>query len=351
MKKHAVQLTLLFSTVILFTGCQTLQKKISPPSSSTPTYLEQSVVPLKHAYDFHIVETATQQQKNIPQLARSLKAFDVIFIGEEHNNHASHLFQMQLLSELYAQRPEQILSLEMFNRDQQEKLNRYLDGEVGEVYLVYKTPTWSNYIASYRPLVEHAKQHFVPVVAANAPSDIVRCIGREGKPYLDKLTEEERNHIAKNPFLDNEAYRKRYMEFVEEMRKMSEEGKEKSYLAQLTRDNTMAESIYQTWQEHPESQIIHLNGSFHSDFYLGTVSALKARAPELNIAVIAPVTVEDNQHPNYSDEDLTRGQYIYLIPEQPEQYVDRNYRQKNHKAMFKKASTKPCRPDQASDSE
>lgn len=350
MNKLAVQLTFLFSTVMLFTGCQTLQKNSSPPSPKL-TYLEQPAVPLKHAYDFHIVETATETQQNIQKLANSLKDFDVIFIGEEHSNHASHLFQMQLLAELYTLRPEQILSLEMFNRDHQDKLNRYLDGEVGEIYLVYKTPTWSNYIASYRPLVEHAKQHFIPVVAANAASNIVRCIGREGKPYLEKLTEEEREHIAKKPFLDNEAYRKRYMEFVEKIRKLSKEGREKSYLAQLTRDNTMAESIYQTWLEHPESQIIHLNGSFHSDFYLGTVSALKARAPQLKVAVIAPVTVEDNQHPTYSDEDLTRGQYIYLIPEQPEQYVDRSYRQKNHQAMFQKASTKQCRPDEDSKSE
>jgi len=327
---------LIISSVILFTGCQ-----ISPQKISTPP-IEKNIQPLKHAYDFHVIETASEQQKNVKQLAQSLKDFDVIFIGEEHSNHASHLFQMQLMTELHSLRPEQILSLEMFNRDQQEKLNRYLDGEVGEVYLMHKTPTWSNYIASYRPLVEYAKQNFTPVIAANAASDIVRCVGREGKPYLEKLTEEERNYIAKEPFIDNEAYRKRYMEFVEKVRKLSDEGKEKSYLAQLSRDNTMAESIYQTWLEYPDAQIIHLNGSFHSDFYLGTVSALKARAPQLKIAVIAPVTVEDNQRPNYTDEDLTRGQYIYLIPEQPEQYVDRSYRQKNHKAMFEKASQKQC---------
>ena len=370
MKTHTTLLTpFLLGSALLFAGCQatpnhsahsseqSVQKistpqegtKKSPPPSENKPYLEQPAVPLKHAYDFHVVETATEQQKNVPQLAQSLKEFDVIFIGEEHSNHASHLFQMELLAELYQLRPEQILSLEMFNRDQQEKLNRYLDGEVGEIYLVYKTPTWSNYIASYRPLVEHAKQNFIPVIAANASSDIVRCIGREGKPYLSKLSEEESSHIAKEPFLDDPAYRERYMEFVEKVRKLSKEGKEKSYLAQLTRDNTMAESIYQTWLEHPEAQIIHLNGSFHSDFYLGTVSALKARAPDLKIAVIAPITVENNQNPSYSDEDLTRGQYIYLIPEQPEQYVDRSYRQKNHQAMFAKASQKQCRPDETTE--
>ncbi|HIE40854.1 MAG TPA: hypothetical protein EYP76_05450 [Thiomicrorhabdus sp.] len=336
--------SLIISSVILFAGCQTPPQKSSPPpiEQSITESLKEGVLPLKHAYDFQILDSQTQTPLSVPQLAHALKEFDVVFIGEAHSNHASHLFEMQLMAELHALRPNQVLSLEMFNRNQQSILDRYLDGEVGEVYLIVKAPAWSNYVASYRPLVEYAKQHFIPVIAANASGDIVRCIGREGEEYLKKLPAEERGNIAEHAFIDNAEYRKRYMDFLEKARKLDEEAKEKSYLAQLSRDNTMAESIYHAWQEYPEAQIIHINGSFHSDFYLGTVAALKARAPQLNIAVIAPISQENPSNPSYSEEDLTKGQYLYLIPEQPEQYVDRSYRQKNHKAMFEKASQKQC---------
>ena len=303
---------------------------------------KEGLLPLKHAYDFRIINSQTQTQLNVSQLAHALKDFDVVFIGEAHSNHASHLFEIQLMAELHTLRPDQTLSLEMFNRDQQDILNRYLDGEVGEVYLKVKAPTWSNYVASYRPLVEYAKQHFIPVIAANASGDIVRCIGREGKDYLKKLPAEERANIAEHAFIDNADYRKRYMDFLKEARKLDDKAKETSYLAQLSRDNTMAESIYHAWQENPDAQIIHINGSFHSDFYLGTVFALKERAPQLNVAVIASIAIENPEQPNYSEEDRTKGQYLYLIPEQPEQYVDRNYRQKNHKAMFAKSKQKQC---------
>ncbi len=338
---------LLTSVIILFTGCQTTPFQNSTTKNSLPVEHQmtspKNTLPLKHAYDFQIIDSQMLKPLTVSQLAHALKDFDVVFIGEAHSNHASHLFEMQLMAELHTLRPNQVLSLEMFNRDQQTILNRYLDGEIGEVYLKVKAPTWSNYVAAYRPLVEYAKQHFIPVIAANASGDIVRCIGREGEDYLKKLSEEEREFIAQSPFIDNAKYRKRYMEFLDNARKLDDDAKEKSYLAQLSRDNTMAESLYRAWQDNPEAQIIHINGSFHSDFYLGTVAALKARAPQLTIAVIAPITQETPEHPQYSDEDLTKGQYLYLIPEQPEQYVDRSYRQKNHQAMFEKAKQKPCR--------
>ncbi len=69
---------------------------------------------------------------SLQTLVESLKDVDVVFIGEFHGNQASHLLEAQLQAKLYQQRPNQVVSLEQFNRDQQAILNRYLDGEIGE---------------------------------------------------------------------------------------------------------------------------------------------------------------------------------------------------------------------------
>ncbi|GKT12884.1 MAG: hypothetical protein ISEC1_P1875 [Thiomicrorhabdus sp.] len=331
MHLNALQVLLLSLTL---SACQTTA--IKP--------IETKSNPLLHAYDFHIINTQSQQQITIDQLAEQLSSYDVVFIGEFHGNHASHLLETLLLAKLYQLRPEQQLSLEMFNRDQQTALNRYLDGEIGEVALVRKTPTWNNYIAGYRPVVEFAKQNFIPVIAANASADIVRCIGREGKAYLDKLSEDEQQYIAQAPFIDNTLYREKYLSVMEDSKHLTDESKERSYLAQLTRDNTMAESISHAYEEAPETQIIHLNGSFHSEASLGTVSALKTRQPKLKVAVITPIAVEDPSQPSYLDKDLQSGDFIYLIQSQPEQYQDAAYRQEIMQAMFKRASTATCKP-------
>ncbi len=340
--------TLWLLTILLLSGCSHAPKPVIYTAINTlpnPASVEPSsiIAPLQHAYDYRLIDSQTQQLLNVKPLARQLQNKNVIFIGEFHGNHASHLLEMQLMAALHVLRPQQSLSMEMFNRDQQPILNRYLDSEIGEAFLKSETPTWKNHAGSYRPLIEYAKQNFIPVIAANASADIVRCIGRQGSVYLDKLLTEERLLIASNPFMDSPEYRQRYMDFLEDVRKLTPERKERSYLAQLTRDNTMAESIYQAWSEQPQVQIVHINGSFHSENHLGTVAALKKLNPTLKISVISPVRVEDPTQPNYSAEALTKGDFIYLLQGQPEQYLDAAYKRQARKNMFKQSEDKTCR--------
>jgi hypothetical protein len=59
------------------------------------------------------------------------------------------------------------------------------------------------------------------------------------------------------------------------------------YEAQCLKDDTMAESIHDYLEAHPEiRRVVHMNGSFHSSFALGTVNGLKKRRPGLEIAVV-----------------------------------------------------------------
>ena len=318
-------------------GCQSL-----PTQNTTNAPQKSSSLELSHAYSRILIDSQTNRPMEIETLTQQLKNHDVIFIGEYHGNHASHLLQMQLQAELFKLRPQQILSMEMFERDQQAILNRYLDGEVGENYLINEAPTWPNYAGSYRPMVEFAKEHFLPVIAANAPGDIVRCIGQYGQGYIDLLPAGEKANLAHNAFMNNDAYQTKFEEFMHSMRhgKLDENRKTNSSAAQLARDNTMAESILKALQENPGSQTIHLNGSFHSASHLGTVALLKQRAPELKIAVITPIRVENAQNPKWTQHDLTKGDFIYLVRPQPEEYVDANYRRQAMQSMFKNSSEK-----------
>ena len=335
----------LLCTGLFLTACASsvthLNNPNNPPSvSSLPAF--------KTLYDYRLIETETNQPITFSQMVEQLKPKDVIFIGEFHGNHASHLLEAQLQAALYQKHPNQILSLEQFNRDQQPILNRYLDNVIGEKTLIKEAPAWPNYAGSYRPLVEFAKQHFLPVIAANAPAQTVRCVGRLGKDYLDNLPPNERTLIAQAPFLTTPAYTEKFEQFLAE--KMgaampdthSNDRQSNRFLAQLLRDNTMAEAINQALKQSPGAQVLHMNGAFHSNEYLGTVAALKRLNPTLNIAVISPVRVMDPQAPAYQASDLALGDFIYLLQPQPEAYVQASKRQMAFKAMFKKAAQKPC---------
>lgn len=334
------------SASLLLTGCAhfPLQLDQASPARTLP-----DLPALKTLYEYRLIEAQNNKPITLNQLAKQLKDKDVIFIGEFHGNQASHLLEAQLQAALYQQRPKQILSMEQFNRDQQAILNRYLEGSIGEKTLIKDAPTWPNYAGSYRPMIEFAKQQFLPVVAANAPAQTVRCVGRQGTDYLQKLSHAERNLIAKDPFHSTPAYNEKFQQFLADQMgpthstKKSESPPSNRYMAQLLRDNTMAESINRVLQQSPEAQVLHLNGAFHSNNALGTVAALKRLNPSLDIAVISPVRVTDPEKPTYSQVDLTLGDFIYLIQSQPADYVQASKRQAAFKAMFTHAAQKPCR--------
>jgi len=323
----------------LLSGCTAIPSAIQ--HSKQP-----SLVNLNHAYDY-VLLNSEQKPITLPKLLKELNQADVIFIGEFHENHASHLLEMQLLSGLYQNNKNLVLSLEMFNRDQQSYLDDYVDGEIGEVYLTKEAPSWQNYTASYRPLVEFAKDRFLTIIAANASADIVRCVGRQGTDYINKLDSKEKQYIAAKPFAEIPGYQTKFYDFLEKVRKLSEERKQKSYLAQITRDNTMAESIYQAWLNNKNHQIVHINGTFHSAEHLGTVAALKRLNPDLHIKVITPVYLEDYLE---SSKEVSASQTVeepdelyYVLNPQPVQFVDSAYKSKNRKAMFDKAANNTCK--------
>ena len=136
--------------------------------------------PPKTHYQALVVEAATGVPVSLTDLAKRLADKDVVVIGEYHGHQGSHLLQSRLQAHLYRHRPKQVLTMEQFEVDRQPVLDRYLADKIGEMELVEDAGAWPIYKYAYRPLVEFARVRDLPVIAANAPADIVRCVGREG---------------------------------------------------------------------------------------------------------------------------------------------------------------------------
>ncbi len=327
----------IISLILLITGCTQPIKQQSTYKQST--YSDNKIQPLFTLYDFQIIDSVTEKLLSVKELAAKVQDADVIFIGEYHGNHASHLLQAQLQSELFKLNPKQILTLEQFTTEKQHILDAYLDGKIGEKTLIKQANAWSNYKASYRPLIEFAKRNLLPVYAANAPAGHVRCVAREGKQYLDRF--KDNKYLPQQPFLSNKYYEEKFMNIMQELK--GNRDHKNSFYAQLLRDNSMAEIIIKALNAHPNYQLIHLNGAFHSNNFLGTVALLKQRNPALNIKVISPVRVEDIKQPSYTKVDLAKGNFIYLITPQPVKYKKAENRKAAFKKMFQKSREKVCK--------
>jgi uncharacterized iron-regulated protein len=268
---------------------------------------------------------------SVDEAADALKDYDVVFMGEWHDHAGNHLAEMALFRALYARNPQLSLSLEMFERDVQPVLDDYMAGRIGEDNLRRRGRAWGNYAESYRPLVEFAKEHALPVIAANAPASVVRCVGIEGPGYLARMPAAKRGWAAAELHLGEGPYKDKFLRFLAEdgahgqdANRTEEEKRaaaERSFASQVTRDDTMAESIYLALQKNPARKIVHLTGAFHVEGALGTVERLRLRAPNLKIAVVVPAEAEHPDAPSLKPEDANGAAFVILLRGSPKEYV------------------------------
>jgi uncharacterized iron-regulated protein len=275
--------------------------------------------------------TAAPRVATLDATAADLSHYDVVFFGEIHGHAGVHLQQMALFRALYARDPHWILSLEQFERDVQGVVDDYLAGRIGETTLVEKGRAWNNYAASYRPMLTFAKEHRLPVIAAEAPEWAVECVGQRGPEILSEFTPEERTWVARDLHLSPGPYRDKFMQFQGSSpthgggtarTPEAELAAQRSFAAQVARDDTMAESIERALRQHPGYKVLHLTGTFHSAGFLGTVERLRLRDPALKIAVIDPIEVADPEAPSFDADELRQGTVLQLVYPNPEEFVE-----------------------------
>ncbi|MFC6440320.1 ChaN family lipoprotein [Bowmanella sp. JS7-9] len=282
--------------------------------SVTPSGQQTELPKLHTLYDYALLDNSGKLV-SLAEVADALASKQVIFLGEAHSHPGAHLFQMQMLQALHARHPQIALSMEQFETDTQAWLDRYTAGEIGEWTLTHYARAWPNYKGSYRPLVDYARDNNLPVIAANAPKDIVVCVGRQGPALLDKLPPNRRINVAKEmDFSQEGAY---FEKFIGSMgghgnQERPSQRMLNSYAGQVVRDETMAQSIVNYLTAHPQSMVVHTNGSFHSEDHLGTVERVTRRL-NTSVAVIQPVLLDDPQHSDISEDMLKKGDYLLLI--------------------------------------
>jgi uncharacterized iron-regulated protein len=291
--------------------------------------------PFRDFYDTAFILTnagkTPPREITLAEAAAELSRYDVVFFGENHGHPGVHLQEMKLLRALVERNPRWVLSFEQFERDVQPVLDDYLAGRIGETTLIDKGRAWNNYAASYRPLMQFAKDHGLPVIAAEAPGWAITCIAQEGVEVLDRFTPPERSWVAADLHVGPGAYRHKFMEFLGES--PSHGGgsagtpeaaakASRSFAAQAARDDTMAESIDMALRNHPGYHLLHVTGSFHAAGFLGTVERLRLREPQLKIAVIDPVEAKDPAAPAIDVGQFREGTVLQLIHPNPEAFAD-----------------------------
>lgn len=127
----------------------------------------------------------------------------IIYVGETHDNPASHHQQLTILKAMTERYPGRTsLGMEMFTPSQQPALDRWVAGELSEKDFLRLSRWYSNWsmdFALYRPLLEYARRKRIPVIALNAEKDQVKMLRNRS---LEELSAEERAALPRMDFTD-----------------------------------------------------------------------------------------------------------------------------------------------------
>jgi uncharacterized iron-regulated protein len=256
----------------------------------------------------------------LEEIIEALDNADVLFVGETHDNATAHAVEAELLrraDERYSQgagkRRAVALSLEMFERDVQKVVDEYLGGLISERHFLLSSRPWNNYVTDYKPLVEYAREHRLPVIAANAPARYVSRVNAEGPASLSSLSKEARAWLPPLPFPEaSAAYASKFNSFMSGGRTAATTPAAGTQPAQQTpanphaqttnphggmhlleaqtlRDASMAYAISEFLKRGGGPLVVQVNGTFHSEERMGVPEHLAHYRKRARVVVVTIV--------------------------------------------------------------
>ena len=265
--------------------------------------------------DYVAYDTSTGEPIELDTLCDDLARYDVVFLGEEHDNDAGHRLQLRTLTRLAELRGGVVLSMEQFEADVQGQLDLYMQGGISEREFLETSRPWGNYWKHYKPLIDFAKEHDYPVIAANIPRPLASRVSREGVEAIDG-----ERYAPWHVWLDDPEYFELFAEIMMwDLEKDAENPRLlRGFASQCVKDEKMAESIANVLAGAVDEAplVVHVCGIFHSDKHQGTVSRLARRRPDLSIAVVA-MDSDFKLTQGLSEDERSRGEALWRVKSQP----------------------------------
>ncbi|MGB5180346.1 MAG: ChaN family lipoprotein [Gammaproteobacteria bacterium] len=199
----------------------------------------------------------------LEQIIPALADKRVVFIGEQHTRYDHHLSQLEIIRRLHALHPQLAIGLEMFQQPFQRYLDEYVAGSIDEQTMLRATEYYRRWRMDYRhyaPILRYAREHKLPLIALNVPTELTHEVGHVG---LDGLNEEDRQLIPADIAPADAAYRQRIKAVYDYHPKDQQHNFEHFLEAQLLWDEGMAERAAAFLKEHPDHQLVVIAGNQH----------------------------------------------------------------------------------------
>ena len=284
-----------------------------PPKPSAVPPVLYSYVPQR------VYDTRQKGFSDFEAMLADLTRADVVMVGEQHDDANTHRLELAILEGLMRRRVPLVIAMEMFERDIQPALDGYLAGTTTEEQFLKESRPWPRYATDYRPIIEFARTHRLPVIASNVPRRVATDVSKTGLGAIDGLGGDRGLAARELACPTSGEYYERFQQAMgghppsgDPKAADIQQRNDRFYLAQCVKDETMGESIAQAFEKHAarRATIVHVNGAFHSDYAQGTAAAAGRRMSGRRIAVVSVVPVEDLDRQKPDDGDLKMGDYL-----------------------------------------
>jgi uncharacterized iron-regulated protein len=241
---------------------------------------------------------------SLPEIVEDLIQARLVFVGELHTYQSHHNAQLETVRALKQADVSVAIGLEMFRRDSQPDLERWVKGELSEKEfekIYYKN--WNYPWPLYKDIFLYARDHKIPMIGLNVPPEVTRQVAREG---FDSLTPEQRGDLPMVTCrVDPE-----YMAFIRRSLGMHGHGGldfTRFCEAQLVWDTAMAWSLIGFLQNNPDAIVVVIAGSGHS--WKRGIPAQVSRRVDVASRVILPEITGgvDRDHTTLNEAD-----YVWL---------------------------------------
>ncbi len=235
---------------------------------------------------------------------------DLICFGELHNNALAHWMQLEMLIDLHNIWEDNpiCLCLEVLERDKQSVLDRYMNKEIDVFSLQKDANLGENFPRDYGPILDFARQVFLPAVASNIPRRIARQVYHHGIDYLLDLSDQEQALLAPLPIHIDESIPS-YVAMKDMLPLHHSDMNISDFIAsQAIKDATMADTIVTYLKK--QYKVFHINGAYHSDYYEGIIWYILRSEGNWRIATIS--TVEQTAMDRLEEEHIDKADIILV---------------------------------------
>lgn len=261
---------LLLLVMISLIGCQPAKNYLGDPELPYPPENEPVIGDILHMPTGIYVD-----QQVMFDHARQVQ---VTFVGETHDNPASHRLEVDILNALHQHNPGNItLAMEMFTPSQQPILDMWSAGELSEKDFLQRVDwfhTWRMNFAFYRPLLNDCRDHQIPILALNVEKDLKQKVSHT--PF-DQLNEEDRQKL---PEIVEDPYQQAMVKSVFSGHKMGQAMIDGFQRVQTLWDETMAQNLANYLQKKgKDHQVLVVAGGNHIRFGFGIPRRMFRRIP------------------------------------------------------------------------